>query len=70
MKILIETVENGFIVHENYLEIHEMPRHCVAGEIIKRKVFNTHRQLNSYINKNIKPNSELKDLDETINPGV
>ena len=49
--ILIEVVENGFIVKEDYKE-------CNSGIDIrtiipKKKVFNTKKQLNNYINDNL-----------------
>lgn len=52
--ISIEKVSNGFIVKEN------PPLYDRAGNgeilhcrVIKIKVFNTHSQLNKYINKNL-----------------
>ena len=59
MKILIETVENGFIVTEYYLETSDQFRGNVFVPNDKRKVFNNHRQLNSYLNKNLVPTEQI-----------
>lgn len=50
-KILIEVVSNGFIVSENY---ETEPQKFLTAAISSTKVFNTKRQLNKYINENLK----------------
>lgn len=53
-KILIEVVSNGFIVTEDYREYHEQNIRIIQAEIPVIKVFNTKKQLNKYINENLK----------------
>lgn len=51
-KVLIEEVDNGFLITEDYKEYNDV-LHRGQVEIPVRKVFNTHKQLNKYLNENI-----------------
>ncbi len=49
--ILIQVVDNGFIVKEDFPEFPDMRRS--SPEVMKRKVFNTKKSLFNYISENL-----------------
>lgn len=53
--VTIELVSNGFIVYENDFRNDFHSNRSLSPCVIKRLVFNNQRQLNKYLNKNLKP---------------